>query len=541
MIKIKKTDTIVDIISKMNGEEWNDIVLDFPLGHPILHNHLSLKILKSRTRDKKLIIVTPDRTSRLIGKHLWIEYTLIKDAAFFKEKSIHGKLLHHNFTISEYFFFEIKRYIKEIKQFFTHNKSIHNYSIKYAKQKSNIWFFLWILWISIFILFFIFYFAVTKTYVTISPELTIKSRAKNIIFQEREQSAQSYNDDLIPISKISKMISLTETFWCTWVDETKVKNGKGTVKFINKLPEEIKLLPKTRLLAENGVLFETLDWVVIPPANGSVDGEFEANIVSQIKDNEGKLVGNKANIESWLFLTLPGLKTNTDKIYAVTTTNIEGAEEYNDNKLLAPDDIENAKKILEQRLKNEALKQIKAQIKLDNETNNVTYEILWVNDIIKYNNIELQVPENLEVGKTLNTFNLSGNINIETYIYNKESVLTKLKTVVGDSIIEDSEQILSINDKSLRVASELYRQTWPFEIKASMEVEALIIHNFSNNDDNYVQKLKSMIMGLSEEEAQDILINDPKISNAKIEITPFFVNKISNIPENIIFQVKEEL
>jgi hypothetical protein len=48
MIKVKIDDTIIDIIDKIQGEKAAEIILDFPLGHPILHNYISLKILKSK-------------------------------------------------------------------------------------------------------------------------------------------------------------------------------------------------------------------------------------------------------------------------------------------------------------------------------------------------------------------------------------------------------------------------------------------------------------------------------------------------------------
>jgi hypothetical protein len=86
MIKVKKTDTIIDIISKINEEKKGNIILDFPLGHPILHNYVSLKILKTHCGRKRLIIVTPDITSRKIGKNLGIEYSLVKDSKFYEEK-----------------------------------------------------------------------------------------------------------------------------------------------------------------------------------------------------------------------------------------------------------------------------------------------------------------------------------------------------------------------------------------------------------------------------------------------------------------------
>ena len=48
MIKILAQDTIVDVVNKINNCEDKEIILEFPFSHPILHNYMSLKILKSK-------------------------------------------------------------------------------------------------------------------------------------------------------------------------------------------------------------------------------------------------------------------------------------------------------------------------------------------------------------------------------------------------------------------------------------------------------------------------------------------------------------
>jgi hypothetical protein len=49
MIKINKTDSIVDIILKIKNSNEKEVVLEFPFGHPVLHNYTSLKILKAKS------------------------------------------------------------------------------------------------------------------------------------------------------------------------------------------------------------------------------------------------------------------------------------------------------------------------------------------------------------------------------------------------------------------------------------------------------------------------------------------------------------
>jgi len=70
MIKINKKDSIIDIIIKIDNCKQKEIILDFPFGHPIIHNYTSLKILKNKSNKKDLIIITNDKSARKIGRKL---------------------------------------------------------------------------------------------------------------------------------------------------------------------------------------------------------------------------------------------------------------------------------------------------------------------------------------------------------------------------------------------------------------------------------------------------------------------------------------
>jgi hypothetical protein len=51
--------------------------------------------------------------------------------------------------------------------------------------------------------------------------------------------------------------------------------------------------------------------------------------------------------------------------------------------------------------------------------------------------------------------------------------------------------------------------------------------------------LKFTIAGLKKDIAHNILLNNPKISDVKIETRPFFMENISSLPKNIHFKVIE--
>lgn len=534
MIKIYKKDSIIDVIRKINNCKEKEIVLDFPFGHPIIHNYTSLKILKNKAWVKKLIIITSDKTAQKIGKRLWINYSQIWDS----------DLLEYNYSFLEYTKYIIKRYFLEISNLFWAKTPdiILDYQKKYNKWSSKMWLFLLGLIISIFLFLFIFYFAVNKTYIYITPEITIKTKAENFVFREEEKDEIS-NNHIIEINKISKLVYLTSTFWTSWVNEETLKQSKWKVTFYNELNEEIDLLKNTRIQNDDWIIFTSDTNIKIPSASLSeswaiIPWKVDIYVSSKIHDSNWKTAWERANIWDWVLFILPWLKTNQDKIYAKSNWELKWAS--NDfQKQLTKEDIENAKNILETKLRQQALNEIKKEIQESNEKNNVKYEILWIDDIIEYTDFKVIWEDKLEIWNDQDDFELSWSIKITSYTYNTAKVLNKLSSTVKDWILENIETLLYINDQSLRISNIISKTENPLEIKATAQVEALFSHNFLNKENNYIEKLKSTIAWINKDEALKILLNNKNISDVSIEIRPFFINNISKMADNIIIKVED--
>ncbi|USN59177.1 MAG: hypothetical protein H6767_03700 [Candidatus Peribacteria bacterium] len=111
-----------------------------------------------------------------------------------------------------------------------------------------------------------------------------------------------------------------------------------------------------------------------------------------------------------------------------------------------------------------------------------------------------------------------------------------MRQAIDQNILTQTEKVVAIHKHSLRAANILYQSSNPFEVKATMEIEYLVTHNFIQKDNGYIDKLKGLITGIPIEEAEKILINDPKISRVKISSRPFFIKNVSSIEENITFE-----
>lgn len=545
MIKIKEQDTIIDVVNKINECSEKEILLEFPFWHQILHNYLSLKIIKNKAWNKRVTILTNDLVSKKVWENIWINYSIIKDPEFFKEKSLKQELLKHNFTFYEYFLFEVKKYFRRIINFLWWKIWIN--SLKYYSPYDNVkksWVFFLLIWVltSIWMLVFIFYFAVSKTYIEISPEIEIKTKAINIVYEEQnvEKSVLS-NWNSIQLMKVDKEIELEDKYKTTWIDYENTKRATAQITIINELREEQTFRPKTRLLSSDWIVFETTDWIKIP--GKTIDWSWQTIFwswywmaIAKIYDEKWAFVWTRWNIKEWIF-TIPGLKFNQDKIYAKLISPATWWEN-NISYIVWEQDIENAKKILEERLKREVLNKLKISIKEENKINNIEYEILPIKDIINYSNIEINTIWEIKQWQKIENFNLKWKIKVEAYVYNKTHAINTLKNVVQESLLTWTDKLMFIDDKSLRMSVVLDRKENPLKIKATTEVDVWISFDFNNNENYYNQRLKSMILWLDNKEAMNILLNDTKINTVTVKNTPFFINKVSWNLDNIIFKIK---
>lgn len=527
MIKIEKNDSIVDIILKIKNCKDENISLEFPFWHPILHNYTSLKILKTKVWKKDLIIFTNDKTAKRIWKKLWIKYNLITKP----------DIPESNYSFWEYFLFTIKNYFLEIKNFLT-NKARENSLAKYQKIYTNwkIWFFVWFLLFSICLLVFIFYFAVNKTYIYITPEIKNRPKWKNFVFEKMWEWELTTDKNIIRLKEVQKTVNLTIKILTTWIDENESSRAKWNVKLQNLTQETVKLIKNTRLVTKEWVVFLLDTDVEVPPMLLNNPWEKLTSVTARIDDINNKITWERWNIKANEIMSIPWLKENSDKITAIS---IEDFSWWNKvvKRILSQQDLDNSKNILKWRLEQIWLEEIKKEIDSENEVNNVKYKILSANWMIKFSDFTFSWLENLKPWDKINDFEISWSIKTTAYAFNREAVMTKLRNEINSLLLSDVESIFHINEDSFSIVNEIWREEKPFRIKATAQVDVLYTQNFLSDKNNYVEKLKYQIAWKTKEEAEKILINT-WISNVNIEIRPFFINNVSSIPENIKFEIK---
>lgn len=548
MLKIRKNDNIFDIISKIKNEpiETKVIVLEFPFWHNILYNKIALKSIKDSCIDKKIVIISSDILSKKIWQQLWIKYSIIKESRINSEKD----LLKYNYTFLEYFLYEIKNILLKFTNIFLKSKKNidpRKHILKYYKQKTHLPIFVAILIISIIIFFYVFFFVLNKTYVYITPNIQVKTKAQNFIFMENSFPDLQNNNINIKLKSFKKEIILEKNIDTTWINLIEKYRSKWKVEIYNNYEEEIQLKSNTRLESKWWIIYEILSWITIPAAVKNnkwvlVPWVKSVNIIASLRDKNWNAIWKNANIDKvGIKLNIPWLdKEDRKNIFAKTSTKITwGEDKYEE--ILWENDLENAKKLFIENLKKVAIKQIQEEIENINKETNINYKILEVDNIYKFTNIKVDVP-NIKVWEKIKNFKIKWNISIQTYAFNIDSVTSKLKNSIDQTLLPEKEKLLYINNKSINIEPKIgiiYRQENPLNIKATVQMEYNVEYNFSSENNNYINRLKQTILWMNKKDAEKKLINENLISNTIIEIRPFFINNVSKYINNIEFIVKD--
>jgi hypothetical protein len=318
------------------------------------------------------------------------------------------------------------------------------------------------------------------------------------------------------------------------------------ITIYNKLRTRVRLIPKTRLESENGIIYETTSYIRIPRSRKDknwklIPWKIRANIIARAKDKYWKAIWERWNIKKInTILIIPWIETrDRTNIFAKTLTKIEWRKNIF-KKVISEEDLENTKKFLTESLKKEAIKQITKKINNYNSESNIEYKILPIDGIYKYPHINIKLDE-IKVWDEGKKFKVYWDIEIKTYTFNINSIASKLKNSIEISLLPEKERLLYINNKSITIFPKkwlIYIKENPFRVKATLEIEYNIEYNFRKENDNYIYRLKQTISWLQKDEAEKILINENLISNASIEIRPFFVDNVSTYLNNIEFKTR---
>lgn len=210
-------------------------------------------------------------------------------------------------TMWEYFLYEIRRGFSYIL-FLLREKVFSRKKEKmfhFRETSPNMFLIVAGLIVSVTLLLFIFHFAVSKTYVKISPQITIRPVSANIVYATSTStggSELSQAKNIILQKVLTIPVEHEMHFTLDTIDPNSTNNAQGTVVLYNELTTEQALKPQTRFVTENGEVFRSQNWVNVPPSqtiNGITEiGKAEVPVIADPNDEAGKVIGLRGNIKA---------------------------------------------------------------------------------------------------------------------------------------------------------------------------------------------------------------------------------------------------
>ncbi|MFO0764017.1 MAG: hypothetical protein U0518_04155 [Candidatus Gracilibacteria bacterium] len=512
------------------------LIVEYPgfFSHPIV---LEVMVKKFNSIDT---IATDDRALQHVAVRLGLK-SLPLDSSVVGDLPPASEILKHNFTIFEYFLYECRRGVWHVGRFFARSKKHLTY--RRPLKSSNTLLLIFSLSFSFLILIFVFYFSATSTTVEIFPETTVKTLTRNLIFTTTPNQSAFAKSNEVAMLPLDVMVHLATPFEVNSLDPNSVRNAKGMVEVINELPTPSQLRPGTRFTSEDGVLFKSPGWIKIPgmvTRNGEViPGKIQIPLVAENVDEKGRIIGIRGNLKSGAFLSIPGLKFNKSKVYAQVIGDFSGGADPT-KKVLTPETLDRFKTLFTEKLKSTAKDELDNTLrKHPGYNSSEAWNIIPLFDVWKYEFSPIETIDNILPGASVSSITLSGSLHLRTYAYSSSKTKAYFEQLFDASLLPETQTIASLNNTNISIESLTpLSQTGVESFKATMKMNGNIVYNFSNPTNPLLRQIRNLIVGRSREEALSILKNDPNVADAKISISPFFMNKVSSRPDAIDFVIR---
>ena len=323
-------------------------------------------------------------------------------------------------------------------------------------------------------------------------------------------------------------------------------NATGQIKIINTSDEEWPLKDKTRFQTEEGIIFRIQRGITVPAISedeegNTVLGEFVVDVVADPFDIYDHPVGDRGNIGPSKFI-IPGLsKYSQDLIWGESSVPMAGGV-TSFEKVVMEEDIEAAKKQIEDNLVLMARDDLRAYIEEMNKLNHTNLVLLDDRRYLQTELQDLRISEDIE-GSKQEKFEVFAKIKAEGVAYDFDQLFAILKKELKSRTHPD----MRIRDDSISPDTITYEVIDEDEDLGQIKITATIqgIEEYVIEPDleaglRFSNKLKEKVLGLSVEEATNYINNLTEVDEIQIKVWPIWLSTMPRIPDNIEVKLMEE-
>ena len=542
------------IFDRIKKQKEKNIFLVIPSKSLIFQSILNLKILKTKVESlgKNLTIVTKDEKGRKLCKNVGM-----KAIESIDNKSKHEIKIKIN-SIEAYkndvndeapeqkdrtkvsITDLVGKFSNKIKDKTSDLKSDYNlYDFSFTQPNRKGLFAIILISVSLF--FFISYIALPGATIYIKPKADVIETGVNIELADAKVNQKTFEENppyMVPTFPIEAVFEKKINF-DTISSVFEGTNATGVMKLVNTTDQEWTLKSKTRFQSKDGIVFRSLGWVTVPPQkNADEPGTATVDVQADEYDTYKQIIGDRGNLSPSKF-SIPGLSAYNQKlIWGETEAPTHGGV-TKWSKIVQKEDVEAARKKVENEILESAKIDIEEYIKRQNEINNVNLVLLKDQKYIQKEILEIRIPEE-SVGQKLNSIEVYSKIKVTAVTYDED----KFKQILRGSIMAKVHPDMQLSDINYdNVGYDVIDENSDLKIiKVSANVngrEEYTLDTTTESGLRFVNKIKDAVLGMSKADAENYVANLREVSQAEVSTWPFFSTRMPGLPENIEVKMME--
>jgi hypothetical protein len=565
VVYVEIDEEVTSVYDRVRRAKQKDIYLVVPRKAILFQSIVNLRILKSKLdKDKKkLHLITTDR----IGLHLAQQVGIpvysnieVEEIRVPEEqapkmriepiqarrnevlKDLPKRVMEKKITIGEL----IREYRDKNKKKGKKGGSSDPGGV-YNYVRPNRKFFFFILALSLGLFMLITYIALPGATVYIKPKfdniehtvnITLADKRKNQTLLSRNEPHVIASEEIETVTKQTKVFNTTSKLF----DGV---NARGFITVYNKSEDEWPLKKETRFQTEDGLVFRIKEGIFVPPAatdeeGNEVLGEYRAAVEADPFDIYDHPIGDRGNIGPTTFI-IPGLsKFNQELLWGESDSFMEGGE-TRFQRVVQEEDIDSAKKQVEDNLTLMAKEDLNTHIEEINRLNHTNLALLDNDRYLKTELQELRISDDLE-GSVREKFEVFAQIQAKGIAYDFDQLFAILKKELKTRAHPD----MHVRDDSIRPESISFEAVSEDEVLGQIKITATIkgIQEFVIDSSlqaglRFSNKVKERIVGLTVGEAESYIGNLPEVDEVEIKLWPIWLSRIPRIADNIEVKLME--
>lgn len=387
----------------------------------------------------------------------------------------------------------------------------------------------------------IFWWFQPQAIITIKPRVSSASILQNIVIEIAEAQIPETDAELPRVKGILVRTTIDDTETITAGGrEYDITNAYGQITLFNETSEPKFLVP-SRLEASNGLIFRFANNVTIPARDAEGPGKAVVKITADPYDEKGKPIGDRGNIIAGTELRFPALRDELQELYYGKANKgpLVGGSTLT-RYIVEEEDIERAQGMVLENFRVRGIRALEEEVagRSAREGGN---QILLQNPALLIAESKKVLFPNELIGQESQTIEVQASVEVTGIVIDQQAI-KKLMLENLKKIIDERQMIIALDEESLEYeilnADNFTEENW-----LKLSVKAIGIEQLDTDKNNkgvqkWEQNILQPLLGLSKEEVQSRLLNDPEIENiVSINIRPFWQKNIPNRIEQVHLKV----